>query len=506
MLPKQPDADEQLLRNLLNQPPVPDAAPLQAADFDEQFLSALLSQIPAQWEAPMPATGQPPKASGRRSAVGGQSLVPGSPWSLIRSPWLMYFGLTLLVIVVLVGMYIFGSAALAMITIRRNIQAMQLPTPALVSTVPQHTPSRSILTATQPAATWAPPGAVVGFAPVDATEAARPPHTVATPSATTRPTLTPLPPERVVTPEVLPSLAAPDPIRTPAQSPLLMFPPRAVISPREEPPPPGAPITILLLGSDRRPDETGPSRSDAIMIARVDPERQRIALLSLPRDLIVEIPGYGSARINAASVYGAYGSDSGDGAELARSTVSNLLGVPIDFVALINFDGFISAIDAIGGITVNVERELYDAQYPTMDYGYTVAHFLPGPQHMDGATALMYSRIRHMDSDFERMRRQQQVMLGILDRVQEQNSLEQLHSIAAVTTALRGYVQTDLPEERMVSLAWAFRNISPAAIERYTLDGSMVSMYVIPGDPYAQLAVPGAIEFLVQQLMNGPAQ
>jgi LCP family protein required for cell wall assembly len=264
------------------------------------------------------------------------------------------------------------------------------------------------------------------------------------------------------------------------------------------------PITVLLLGIDQRPEETEPARSDAIVIARVDPLRQRVALLSLPRDLIVTIPGYGQARINAASVYGELNPQSGGGVALTRQTIGNLLGVPIDYVVHINFQGFIGAVDAIGGIDIDVPEELYDPAYPTMDYGWTVAHFLPGPQHMDGATALMYARVRHMDSGYARNRRQQAVMLAALARLREQNSWQQLQSIANVTTALRDYVQTDMPLEQMVGLAWTFRNIPDAAVERYALDENMVYEGVLAGDPYATFARPGALEGLVRQLMDGP--
>lgn len=262
-------------------------------------------------------------------------------------------------------------------------------------------------------------------------------------------------------------------------------------------------ITVLMLGVDRRPDETGPSRSDAIMIARLDPESKRVALLSLPRDLIVNIPGYGQDRINAAMVYGDLNPQLGGGVELTRKTVSNLLSIPIDYVVQIDFQGFMGVIDSIGGITINVEKEIYDPAYPTMDYGYTVAHFLPGVQQMDGETALMYARTRHSDSDFERLKRQQSVLLGVQERLQQQNALERIQSAASMTSALREYVQTDLPEERMVGLAWAFHSVTPDSIERYALDGSMVTMNAIPGDPYAQILVPGAIDTLVQQLLYG---
>jgi LCP family protein required for cell wall assembly len=202
-------------------------------------------------------------------------------------------------------------------------------------------------------------------------------------------------------------------------------------------------------------------------------------------------------------VYGDLNPQLGGGVELTRKTVSTLLGIPIDYVVQIDFQGFMGVIDSIGGVTITVEKEIYDPAYPTMDYGYTVAHFLPGVQQMDGETALMYARTRHSDSDFERLKRQQAVLLGVQERLQEQNALERIQSAASMTSALRDYVQTDLPEERMVGLAWAFQSLTPDLVERYALDGSMVSMNAIPGDPYAQLVVPGAIDTLVQQLLYG---
>jgi LCP family protein required for cell wall assembly len=262
-------------------------------------------------------------------------------------------------------------------------------------------------------------------------------------------------------------------------------------------------VNILLLGSDRRPDESGPSRTDALIIAHVDPASHRIALLSLPRDLIVAVPGYGETRINAANVWGETYGAPGGGLPLARKTVEHLLGISIDYVIYIDFQGFIEAIDAVGGVIVDVPKELYDPQFPTMDYGYTEAHFLPGQQRMDGATALMYSRIRHPDSDFARMRRQQQVLVGVLASLRDQNVVDSLGRIEEVTTALRDYVRTDIPEEHMVGLAWALRDITPGQIEHYQLDADMVT-FGVGSDRWAEVAVPGAIDGLVAKLIGQP--
>ncbi len=275
--------------------------------------------------------------------------------------------------------------------------------------------------------------------------------------------------------------------------------PRATPTPR--PPAAGEPVTVLLLGSDRRPDEREPARTDAVMLMRIDPQRQRIALLSLPRDLMVAIPGYGWSRVNSATVIGYDGADGGP--QLAREAISKLVGIPIDYYVSIDFQGFIGAIDALGGVTVNVDRELYDNKFPTMDYGYSVVHFLPGPQRMDGPTALTYSRIRHPDSDFARIKRQQAVIVGILGQLQADHVLGTLQRLEEVSGALRDYVRTDMPEERILGLAWALRGHVPEQVERYTVEASMVA-FGLGSDRWAETIEPDLVQGLGQKLVGKP--
>jgi polyisoprenyl-teichoic acid--peptidoglycan teichoic acid transferase len=247
-------------------------------------------------------------------------------------------------------------------------------------------------------------------------------------------------------------------------------------------------------------------------VARIDPALRRVALLSLPRDMIVEIPGYGYARINSAYVYGDLYPELGGGLTLARQTVSTLIGVPIDYAVVVDFNGFIGLIDAIGGIDINVPNALYDGQYPTMDYGYMEVYFETGPQHMNGDRALQYARIRHMDSDFERARRQQEVMIAAARRLREQNPLALLDSIATATSSLRGYVSTDIPEEKMVALAWALRDFAPDSVERYLVDENMISFNGEGGgcssadDYWAGCVDPGAVRDLVRRWLGQSAE
>ena len=396
---------------------------------------------------------------------------------------------TLAVLVLGVGLVV-GRVALAAYTISANLAAMQ------ITAAPTRRPVTPTLAAPREPSPLPPspvPQVAANTAPLAMpdtdvpTEPPRPsvvstaaPVGVPTPSATTPPVVSP-------TPIRLSAIG-------PAPLPTLM--PTFGVAPVSN-----TAINILLLGSDRRPGENWQNRSDAIMVMRLEPARQRIALLSFPRDLIVNVPGYGYARINATTVYGEIYPELGGGLELARSTVSELLGLPIHYVVRADFNAFMTAIDAIGGVDLVVESELYDPEYPTLDYGYTVAHFLPGLQHFDGATALMYARLRHTDSDYHRTRRQQQVIQAIMQRVREQNILGQAQMLADLSTALRGDVQTDLALDQMLGIAWAFRSFTPERVERYSLDENLTSVGV-PDDPYAITAAPGAIQSVVRQLLG----
>lgn len=369
-------------------------------------------------------------------------------------------------VVLLVGVPIGGLLWFAGVLVRaeRNISAMVVTRAPLLTPHPETATAESLL---------------VALPPLLSTSSARS-------SPTETATATAAPPDN--TPTALPTVPPPSPTHAP---------------PTPEPPPAGNAVNILLLGSDLRPGETDPPRTDAIMLVRVEPHRDRIALLSLPRDLWVEIPGYGFNRINAAHVWGDVYNAPGGGLELARITVSHLLGIPVDYVALVDFEGFIGLIDTLGGVTVNVEKELYDNQFPTMDYGYTEVHFLPGPQLMDGLTALSYSRIRHPDSDFMRIRRQQAVLVGIGARLRERGDLQNVLTVDRMTGVLRDYVRTDMPQERIVGLVWGMRDFDISRVERYALGPEGVS-FGVGSDAYALVPVQSVLDNLVRQFMGVP--
>jgi len=166
---------------------------------------------------------------------------------------------------------------------------------------------------------------------------------------------------------------------------------------------PGKPQTIMLLGSDRRPDNatdggagTG-ARSDTIILVRLDPDRQATALMSLPRDLKVEIPGHGTDKINAAYDLG--------GPRLTLKTVKRLTGLSINHVINVDFQGFKQALNAIGCVYVDIDRRYFN---DSPDYAYI--NVQPGYQKLCGEKALEYARFRHEDSDLVRSARQQDLL------------------------------------------------------------------------------------------------
>lgn len=376
---------------------------------------------------------------------------------------------------------IIARVAAPALAIVRNVQAYVVPTPT--SGIPT-----SIATIQpQAGATSSVPATPVA---VSGGDADLPQDEIADPQVTPNPSRIP----------IRPTAVGATPIGMIATLPALTATPRVPLA--------GNAITVLLLGSDRRPGEQGPSRTDTVIIARIDPGLQRVALLSLPRDLVVNIPGYGYGRINAAHVYGDIYPELGGGMALARQTVSDLIGVPIDYAVMIDFEGFIGLIDAIGGIDINVPNALYDGEYPTMNYGYMEVYFEPGMQHMNGSRALQYARIRHMDSDFQRARRQQEVILAAARQLRSQNPLELLDRVASATDSLRGFVWTDMPNDRMIGIAWALRNLSPDTVERYLLDENTITFNGEGGgcssydDYWAACSNNAALQQIVKQWLD----
>jgi LCP family protein required for cell wall assembly len=228
---------------------------------------------------------------------------------------------------------------------------------------------------------------------------------------------------------------------------------------------PGAPFTVLLLGSD---DDLkfDPKHvlTQSMILVRVDPAAKHVTMESIPRDLWVPLSTGGSGKIDGAYSYG--------GAAAAIATVERNFHVHIDDYAWIGLKGLIKLIDQLGGVDVFVTNPVLDDFYPNdLDvkyfYGYTRVAVLPGPQHLDGTHALQYVRSRHDDinGDFGRSARQQQVLLALKAKASTLNAAD----LPDIVNALAGEFKTSMGLDRVRSLLGVASAFDPANMKQIVL-------------------------------------
>lgn len=241
-------------------------------------------------------------------------------------------------------------------------------------------------------------------------------------------------------------------------------------------------LTILLLGVDRREDEA--SRSDTMILVNIDPVTKRAAMLSIPRDLKVIIPGYGVHKINAAYAFGDADQVPGGGPGLTIRTIEANFGITVHHYAQVDFDGFVKIIDTLGGLTIDVPYPIKDDEYPGPGNQYMRIYFQAGWQHMDGERVLQYARTRHDDGDGRRSARQQQVLLSLRDQAV---GLDLLSKAPDLIADLGDAVRTDLDVGRALQLARLGTEIDPASIVTYSLDDALYEE-LLPDQPYFLVA------------------
>ena len=257
---------------------------------------------------------------------------------------------------------------------------------------------------------------------------------------------------------------------------------------------------ILVMGIDRRPGESFISRTDSMMLISIDPKAETASILSIPRDLYTVIPGYGRDRINTAFVYGSSGDNPAGGAALAMNTVEYNLGVPVDHYILVDFSAVTKSIDTLGGIDVIVPFDINDPTYPDMDYGYDPLFIPAGLQHMDGQTALKYARTRHVDNDFGRAYRQQQVLLSARDKALGLGVAGLLARAPELYARVEQGIRTDLSMDQIVNLAQVVSGIDTENIQNEVLDQNYVSPFVTDIGAQVLILDPAAAEPLIQEM------
>jgi LCP family protein required for cell wall assembly len=226
----------------------------------------------------------------------------------------------------------------------------------------------------------------------------------------------------------------------------------------------GQPMNILLVGSDSRAglsrrqlgriqtDQVEGGRTDTIMVLHVSPRRDKVVLVSLPRDLRTRINGH-TDKINAAFALG--------GPDLLVKTVEQTTGLAINHYVEIDFAGFLKVVDALGGIT------LCNRSGHRLDDSYANLHMAPGCQNMGGVQALAFVRARHVDSDFGRIGRQQEFMRALVAKLESKGNLFNLPKLLHIADLATDHLKTDhtLSTGTAIGLARRLRKLDPASID-----------------------------------------
>lgn len=230
-------------------------------------------------------------------------------------------------------------------------------------------------------------------------------------------------------------------------------------------------MNILILGRGWV-GNSAPDLTDSIILAHYNKKENSFVTVSIPRDLLVKSEKLGRVKIN--EIYSSTKKSLWQ--EVAMNTlmemVSQITGKDIRMYALIDFDWFQKLVDAVGGVDIEVPERLYDAEYPTRNFGYTVVNIPVWFQHFDGDKALKYSRSRHTTSDFDRSRRQQLVIQALREKMTSLEILSSPTKLEGVYSALSDSVQTNISLKDMFKLAKVGSKVEKENIHAYALDAS----------------------------------
>lgn len=245
-------------------------------------------------------------------------------------------------------------------------------------------------------------------------------------------------------------------------------------------------VSILLLGVGDS-GHAGETLSDTIMILSYDVASKQVAMISIPRDLYVNInTSCGANKINYAHACGELQKLPGGGPAVAQQVVSKVLDIPIHYYARVNFTGFKDVVNAVGGVDINVEKDLYDPYYPADDgLGNKALYIKAGMQHMSGDTALRYARSRETTSDFDRARRQQQVLVAIKTKIMSSDTFLNPAKIISLASALGNNIKTDFDlsyAQRAIDL---FKKVDTGSIKNLVFDNSEKGLLTDDSSDYA---------------------
>lgn len=263
-------------------------------------------------------------------------------------------------------------------------------------------------------------------------------------------------------------------------------------------------LNILLLGGDAGPKRSG-LRTDTMMVASIDPESGDAALIGIPRNFgnPTLTDGTPVPVTQIGHVYGwglkhpeMFGDTSYPGAAATRSAIENMTGVEIDYFVLVDLTGFADVVDSFGGVTLDVEKAIYGPLYDVETGGYEMVTIPVGPQHLDGAHALAYSRARYGSSDYARMGRQRCILASMASQA---DLLDLFARLGDVLEAVESNLTTDLPADLIPELIRLTPRVSAASIRMVGFDqtwgsGHTVTGHAIPDIERIRAAVRQTIE------------
>lgn len=225
-------------------------------------------------------------------------------------------------------------------------------------------------------------------------------------------------------------------------------------------------VNILIVGCDEIENH---GRADTIVFLSISPKTKDALILSIPRDTRVEIPGRGMDKINHAYAFG--------GESLISEAVSSFLDVPIHFYAVVDFNGFVYIIDELGGVEIDVEKEMY---YVDKAGGVEI-NLHPGKQILDGEKALQYIRFRYDKlGDLGRIKRQQKLALAVIKKM---INFDSITKIPQISEGMKGYIETNIEARYTVALANLFRGVNQ---EKFRIETVQSKPVYIEGISYLE--------------------
>ncbi|MCJ7804638.1 LCP family protein, partial [Patescibacteria group bacterium] len=234
-------------------------------------------------------------------------------------------------------------------------------------------------------------------------------------------------------------------------------------------------INILLLGIGGAGHD-GADLTDTMMVVSVDPVNKNVSMLSIPRDLWVDIPGGGESKINAINSYGNQNKKRfTDGPTASKQVVSEILDLPIHYYILMDFEGFKKMVDEVGGVDVNVEKSIVDPYYPDDRPGHNgqiTYKVSAGQQHMDGTAALRYARSRETTSDFDRAHRQQIILKSLKEKALSVGVMANPAKLSGLMNIIGDHFRTDIQLWEMERFLTLLKDVNTQEIAQKVLDNS----------------------------------